>query len=200
MHLRHQGLSRVLSRESPRIPINKEGSDVTGDRRYDSDMVADHHRAFDIMLEAVSYAPFESRIHRCSSAPEAWQMIISCIIPQTPDERYVLQQELEYVRYIGEEHPDVFLARVDGMLNTLALAGVKTQEKKIKRIIIRQLPDRLFNIEKRSLLQDPYLSRPEIEGIIRSAYACQQVEKLRRRHHRRRTHFPPPPCRVFYML
>lgn len=178
MHLRREGLSLVLSREAPQIPINGDGSDAI-DHRYDSELVADHHRTFGILLEAVTNSPFESRIHRCSSAPEAWQMVTSCIIPQTTDEQYLLEQELEHVRYLGEEHPDLFLARVDGMLNTLSLAGIQKTEGEISRIIVRQLPDRLFNIEKRSRLMDPGLSRSQIEEIIRSAYARQRAEQLR---------------------
>ncbi|CAM9775649.1 unnamed protein product, partial [Hapterophycus canaliculatus] len=83
---------------------------------------------------------FEPRIHRCSSAPEAWQMITGCIIPQTADERYLLEQHLENVRYTREEHPDAFLARVDGLLNTLSHAGVRKLDEEIGRIIVRQLP------------------------------------------------------------
>ncbi|CAN0446934.1 unnamed protein product, partial [Hapterophycus canaliculatus] len=121
------------------------------------------------LLEAISSAPFVSRIHRCPSAREAWQMVNSCIIPQTSDERYLLKQQLENVHYDGEEHPDVFLARVDGMLNTLPHPGVRKSDEEVSRIIVRQLPDKLFSIEKRSRLTDPNLSRSQIEGIIRSA-------------------------------
>ncbi|CAN0346460.1 unnamed protein product, partial [Scytosiphon promiscuus] len=87
---------------------------------------------------------------------------------------------LENVHYEGEEHPDTFLARVDGMLNTLSNAGVRKSDEEVSRIIVRQLPDKLFSIEKRSRLTDPNLSRSQIEGIIRSAYARQRAEQLRR--------------------
>ncbi|CAN0416906.1 unnamed protein product, partial [Hapterophycus canaliculatus] len=99
------------------------------------------------LLEAISNAPFEPRIYRCSLAPEAWQMITGCIIPQTADERYLLEQKLEQVRYAGDEHPDAFLARVDGLLNTLTHAGVRKSDEEVGRIIVRQLPDKLFGIE-----------------------------------------------------
>lgn len=172
MYLHGEGLSRVISREAPLIPVNGEGSDDI-DHRYNLHVVSDHRRVFSILLEAVSNASFESRLHRRHSAPEAWHMITCSVIPQTIDERYLLEQELEHVRYVGEEHPDAFLARVDGMLNTLSLAGVKKSESDIVRIIVRQLPDRLYEVEKRSRLTDPTLSRVQIEGIIRSAYARQ---------------------------
>ncbi|CAM9496473.1 unnamed protein product, partial [Hapterophycus canaliculatus] len=81
-------------------------------------------------------------IHRCSSAPEAWQIITGCIIPQTADERYILEQQLEHVRYAGEEHPDAFLARVDGLLSTLSHAGVRKSDEEVGRILARQLPDK----------------------------------------------------------
>ncbi|CAN0346502.1 unnamed protein product, partial [Scytosiphon promiscuus] len=100
MHLRQEGLSRVILREAPLVPINGEESEgIDQDHRYNRDTVADHRRVFGILLEAIASAPFESRIHRCSSAPEAWQMVISCIIPQTSDERYLLEQQLENVHY-----------------------------------------------------------------------------------------------------
>ncbi|CAN0476900.1 unnamed protein product, partial [Hapterophycus canaliculatus] len=110
------------------------------DPSYDRDLVRDHRRVFCILLRAIFNAPFEPRIHRCSSAPEAWQMITGCTIPQTADERYLLEQQLEHVRLTGEEHLDAFLARVDGLLNTLSHAGVRKSDKDVGRILVRQLP------------------------------------------------------------
>ncbi|CAN0478415.1 unnamed protein product, partial [Hapterophycus canaliculatus] len=93
------------------------------------------------LLEAVSNAPFEPRTHRCSSASEEWPMLTGCIIPQTADVGYLLEQQSENVRYAREEHPDDFFARVDGLLNTLSHSGVRKSDEEVACIIARQLPD-----------------------------------------------------------
>jgi len=138
VHLKGEGLVSAISKDAPLIPINTDESDGSL-HAYDRAVVADHHRLFGILLEATSRAPFASRILSCSSAPEAWRMLAGCVIPQSPDEIYLLKQEVENVRYDGDEAPDLFLSRLDGLLKTLSRAGVSMTDEDVSRIIVRQL-------------------------------------------------------------
>ncbi|CAM9642248.1 unnamed protein product, partial [Pylaiella littoralis] len=76
------------------------------------------------------------------------------------------------------EHPDKFFARLDSMLHILSYAGEKKSEADIVRIIRRRLPDRLYLVEKRSVLIASGLSREKVEESIRSAFARYQSAKL----------------------
>ncbi|CAM9857946.1 unnamed protein product, partial [Pylaiella littoralis] len=64
------------------------------------------------------------------------------------------------------------------MLHILSHAGEKKSEADIVRIIRRRLPDRLYLVEKRSVLIASGLSREKVEESLRSAFARYQSAKL----------------------
>ena len=130
------------------------------------------------MSEALANTSLSARVLNCPNAPAAWSIIHKTVVPQTDDELHLVRQYVEHVEYRGDEHPDKFFARLDGILHILSYAGEKKSEADVVRIIRRRLPDRLYGVEKRSTLTAAGLSRDDVEEIVRGAFARGQSAKL----------------------
>ena len=178
-YLDREGLSHVLTKVAQHIPINAGGDRPSLDLRYSRPLVDDHLRAFGILQSAVVNAPFEPRVLASKSFPEAWQMVGDHILPRSEDETHLLRTKLETIPHYKGEDPQDFLARADNLLNTLSAAGEQVPENDVVRIIVRQLSSD-YDVEKRSTLTQPGLSRYEVEKIIRNSYARRKAGELRK--------------------
>ena len=177
VYLEQHGLGRVLDPRAPHIPINS-GDRVTADSRYPAADVADHLRAFSILQSAVVGAPFEPRVQACVSFHAAWTMVGDHILPRSEAETYLLTTKLEQVVNHQGEDPQLFLARIDSILNMLSAVNITISESDIVRTIVRQLSSD-YDVEKRSTLAVSNLSRSDVERTIRDSYACRKAAELR---------------------
>jgi len=71
-----------------------------------------------------------------------------------------------------------FFAQVDSLFVMMSAAGIEVPEKKIVRTIVRQLLSDL-DMEKRSTLMSPGLSRQDIEKTIRDLSARRKATEFR---------------------
>ena len=77
------------------------------------------------------------------------------------------------------EDPKLFLARVDKLVNTMRVVGIEKSEGEIVQIIVRQLSDD-YDVEKRSSLSSPDITRTFVEYTIRTSYANRKVKELKK--------------------
>ena len=73
------------------------------------------------------------------------------------------------------ENPKLFLARVDRLVNTMRVVGIGKSEGEIVQIIVCQLSDD-YDVEKRSSLSSPDITRTFVEYTIRTSYANPKVK------------------------
>ena len=73
------------------------------------------------------------------------------------------------------EDPKRFLARVDKLVNTMRVVGIEKSEGEIVQIIVCQLSDD-YDVEKRSSLTSPDITRTFVEYTIRASYANRKVK------------------------
>ena len=179
VHLQREELGHVLDERAPLIPVNGGGDRVVLDSRYSKGAVADHLRAFSILQSAVVNAPFESRVQACKTFKAAWEMIGDQILPRSDDQYFLMKARLENVPNHRGEDPQDFFARVDSLLVMMSAAGIEIPEKEIVRTVVRQLSSD-FDVEKRSTLTAPGLSRYDVEKIIRDSYARRKAAELRK--------------------
>ena len=78
----------------------------------------------------------------------------------------------------GDEDPKLFFARVEGKLNGLASFGILMSDREVVRWITRRLPSEVYNVEHRTTLIRPGITRSEMEEIIRAYYANRKTQAL----------------------
>ena len=80
---------------------------------------------------------------------------------------------------IPGEDPKLFFARLDKVINTLKSVGIHKAEQEIVQILKRNLSAE-YMTELRSLGTQPgrFLSRPELESIVRNSYADRKTRQL----------------------
>ena len=74
-----------------------------------------------------------------------------------------------------DEDAKRFLARVDKLVNTMRVVGIEKSEVEIVQIIVCQLSDD-YDVEKRSSLTSPDITRTFVEYTIRTSYANRKVK------------------------
>ena len=74
-----------------------------------------------------------------------------------------------------DEDPKRFLARVDELVNTMRVVGIGKSEGEIVQKLVCQLSDD-YDVEKRSSLSSPDITRTFVEYTIGTSYANQKVK------------------------
>ena len=77
------------------------------------------------------------------------------------------------------EDPQLFLARVDKLVNTMRVVGIEKSEGEIVQIIVRQLSDD-YDVEKLSSLLSSDIARTFVEYTIRTSYTNCKVKELKK--------------------
>ena len=107
----------------------------------------------------------------CFEDNEKW------LLPLQPAERHLLEAELERVKFIGDEDPKFFFARISRLETTMRAIGIKKSESDIVQIILCQLPER-YDVVKTITLADPQLTRQRLENTIRSAHSQRKAHEI----------------------
>ena len=97
-------------------------------------------------------------------------MIQEWLLPTLDAEKTLLLRRLETIEMHPGEDPKLFFARVDGVINIMKAVGIEKSERAIVHIIVRQLAHE-YDIERKSILADPTISRAKVENVVRRAYA-----------------------------
>ncbi|CAB1111862.1 unnamed protein product [Ectocarpus sp. CCAP 1310/34] len=139
-------------------------------------LVAAHQRAWGYMLEATCGTDIEERLGACDCVPEAWSVIHEWLLPTLDAEKTLLVRRLETIEMHPGEDPKLFFARVDGVINIMKAVGIEKSERAIVHIIVRQLAHE-YDIERKSILADPTISRAKVENVVRAAYANKVMMK-----------------------
>ncbi|CAB1118468.1 unnamed protein product [Ectocarpus sp. CCAP 1310/34] len=128
------------------------------------------------MLEATCGTDIEERLGACDCVPEAWSVIHEWLLPTLDAEKTLLVRRLETIEMHPGEDPKLFFARVDGVINIMKAVGIEKSERAIVHIIVRQLAHE-YDIERKSILADPTISRAKVENVVRAAYANKVMMK-----------------------
>ena len=175
--LQTQGLGYTIRHSTNPVPIVNNDDRESLVYRYGEQTVADHEKAWGFLLDATTYAPFEERLQACKTLEEARWTIVGWHLPTTDSEKKLITYQLENAQMAADEDPKLFLARRDGLINTLKSVGVTKEEREITGIIIRNLPNG-YEVERRGVLIKPEISRSEVEEVVRTRFAALQRSKL----------------------
>ena len=81
----------------------------------------------------------------------------------------------------GGEDLKLFFARVEGKLNVLASLCIFKSDREVLRLIARRLPSEFYEVEQRTALIRPGITRSEMEEIVRASYANRKTKVLEER-------------------
>ena len=137
-------------------------------------LVADHQKAWGYLLEATCNTEIKEKLVACSCVPEVWEVIQGWSLPTSDAEKALLVRQLDTVQMFPGEDPELFLARVDKLVNTMRVIGIEKSESEIVQIIVRQLSDD-YDVEKRSSLSSSGITRAFVEHTIRQACLYNRV-------------------------
>ena len=140
-------------------------------------VIDEHRRAWSIIDTAVSGTELQERLVSCSTVAEAWAKVQSWVLPTSDTEISLLEAELANVQYPVGAHPKRFFARIDTVVNKLALVGVTKSAPQILKVIMERLPTQ-FRMENAILRSAPNLSRELVEKTIGDAYAAHRQEEI----------------------
>ena len=74
-----------------------------------------------------------------------------------------LEKGPENIAMQGDEDPKLFFARAEGKLNVLSALGIHKSDREVVRILTRHLPPEFYNVEQRTSLLRPGITRSEME-------------------------------------
>ena len=175
--LANQGLRHTISSDAPEIAVISCINDAYLFGHFGEALVTDHRRVWGHISEATAGAPFEDRLYECHSVSDALRTIREWSLPLHPAERHLLVAELEIVKFMGDEDPKFFFARISRLETTMHVVEIKKSESDIVQIILRQLPE-CYDVVKTMTLADPQLTRQRLENTIRSAYSQRKAHEF----------------------
>ena len=173
----NQGLRYTTSPDAPEIAVISCINDAYLFGHFGEALVTDHRRVWGYISEATAGAPFEDRLYKCHSISDALRTMREWSLPLQPAERYLLVAELERVKFMGDEDPRFFFARISRLETTMHAIGIKKSESETVQIILRQLPER-YDVVKTMTLADPQMTRQRLENTIRSAYSQRKAHEI----------------------
>ena len=177
LFLEAQGLGYTVKHSTTPVPIINCVDRTQLVHRFGERTVADHEKAWVLLLDATTDAPFEDRLLAAPTLEEAWWIIVGWHLSTTDTEIELVVHQLENIQMAAGEDLKLFLARVDGISNTLKSVGIVKEERDIVRIGVRNLSDD-YDVEKRGVLLKSDITRFEVEEVVRTRYAAKQREKL----------------------
>ena len=169
-------MRHTISPDAPEIAVISCINDAYLLRHFGEALVTDHRRVWGYISEATAGAPFEDRLYECHSVSDALRTMREWPLPLYPAERHLLVVELERVKFMEDEDPKFFFARISRLKTTIHAGGIKKSESDIVQIILRQLPEH-YDVVKTMTLVDPQLTRQRLEYIIRSAYSQRKAHE-----------------------
>ena len=69
----------------------------------------------------------------------------------------------------GDEDPNLYFARVEGKLNVLAPFGIRKSDREVVRLLTRRLPSEFYDVEQRTTLLRPAITRSGMEEFVRAS-------------------------------
>ncbi|CAN0521544.1 unnamed protein product, partial [Ectocarpus sp. 12 AP-2014] len=84
IHMDNKNLGYVFSADAQEIPVVNCDDRAVLARKYGDGPVSQHVRAFGILLEAVTNAPFVPRLRSCASVRDVWKLISHWVLPSSP--------------------------------------------------------------------------------------------------------------------
>ena len=175
--LASQGLRHTIFPDAPEIAVISCINDAYLFGHFGEALVTDHRRVWGYISEATAGAPFEDRLYECHSVSDALRTMREWSLPLHPAERHLLVAELERVKFMGDEDPKFFFARISRLETTMHAVGIKKSRSDIVQIILRQLPE-CYDVVKTITLADPQLTRQRLENTIRSAYSQRKAHEI----------------------
>ena len=82
----------------------------------------------------------------------------------------------------GNEDPKLFPARAERKVNVLSTLGIHKSDRDVVRLITRRLPSEFCEVEQRTSLLRPGITRSEMEKIVRTSYANRNTKMLEDRN------------------
>ena len=175
--LANQGLRHTISPDAPEIAVISYINDAYLFGHFGEALVIDHRRVWGYISEVTAGAPFKDRLYECHSVSDILRTMREWSLPLHPAERHLLVAELERVKFMGDEDPNFFFARISRLETTMDAVGIKKSESDIVQIILRQLPE-CYDVVKTMTLADPQLTRQRLENTILSAYSQRKAHEV----------------------
>ena len=121
----NQGLRHTISPDAPEIAVISCINDAYLFGHFAEALVTDHRRVWGHISEATAGALFEDRLYECHSVSDTLRTMREWSLPLHPAERYFLVAELERVKFMGNEDPKFFFARISHLETTMHTVGIK---------------------------------------------------------------------------
>ena len=135
--LANQGLRHTISPDAPEIAVISCINDAYLFGHFGEALVTDHRRVWGYISEATAGAPFEDRPYECHSVSDALRTMREWALPLHPAERHLLVAELEGVKFMGDENPNFFFARISRLETMMRAVGIEKSDSDIVQIILR---------------------------------------------------------------
>ena len=150
--------------------------------RYGPQLVGENERALDYLVEATKGAKIQTKILLADGSVEgAWREAHRCCLPTSDAGKEALKQSLSRMKMrVGQDPLDYFIA-FDEILATLRAVDVCIPEGEIVAKLRRSLSSD-FDVEKRSTLMDPGMTRELLEDIVYSAHNELKLTNVGRQH------------------
>ena len=110
--LANHSLGHTISPDAPEIAVISWINDAYLFGHFGEALVTDHRRVWGYISETTAGTPFEDRLYECHSVSDASRTMREWSLPVHPAERHLLVVELERVKFMGDEDPIFFFARI----------------------------------------------------------------------------------------
>ena len=104
--------------------------------------------------------------------------VITSYQPRGDAERYHLEKDFDNIAMQEDEDPKLFFACAEGKLKVLASLGILKSDREVVRLIAHRLPFEFYDVEQRTTLIRPGITRSEIDEIVRASYANRSPKAL----------------------
>ena len=102
-----QDLRHTISPDAPEIAVISCTNNACLFGQFGEELVLEHRQVWGYISEATADAPFEDRLYKCHSISDALRIMREWSLPLYPVERHLLVAELERVRFMGDEEPEI---------------------------------------------------------------------------------------------
>lgn len=133
-------------------------------------------------MESVQGQQVEVRLQATGSAERARKAVLDWYQPTGDTEKDHLGRDVESIAMQGNGEPRMFFARAEGNLNALPALGIHKLDSEVVRILARRLPSDVHEVEQRTSLLRPGITRSGMEGIVRTFHANRKTKTLEKQH------------------
>lgn len=116
-------------------------------------------------------------MHATGSVEGALKAVMDWYQPKGDADRDHLEREFDILMQ-GDEDPKLFFASAEGKLKALSSFGIHMLGREVVRILTHPLPSEVYDVEQRTNLLRPGITRSEMEEMFRTSHANGETKTL----------------------